>query len=221
MSRVPEELRTFVESHAGKAIMKPLQGSGGQGVFAANPRDNDTFNQMIEAVARDGYVVAQEYLPAAAKGDVRLFLMNGRPLEAKGAVAAFARERTGSDIRSNMRVGARATQAVVTDEVLRIAEIVRPKLIRDGMFFVGLDIPGDKLRRSTYSAPETWQRQEARQGGLRLGRRRGAGTEGPPPRNLRAVRPHGAGVDLTRARDAPARRPAYGRGRCSPVIDRL
>jgi glutathione synthase len=153
VSRVPEEIRTFVEKHAGKAIIKPLQGSGGHGVFAVNRRDTDNLNQMIEAVARDGYVVAQEYLPAAAKGDVRLFLMNGRPLEAKGQIAAFARERADSDIRSNMRVGAKSTGAVVTDEMLQIAESVRPKLMRDGMFFVGLDIAGDKLMEINVFSP--------------------------------------------------------------------
>ena len=35
---------------------------------------------MIEALGRDGYIVAQEMLPEAEQGDVRLFLMNGEPL---------------------------------------------------------------------------------------------------------------------------------------------
>jgi glutathione synthase/RimK-type ligase-like ATP-grasp enzyme len=30
-----------------------------------------TSTRVIEAITRDGYVVAQEYLPATAKGDVR------------------------------------------------------------------------------------------------------------------------------------------------------
>ena len=33
----------------------------------------------------------------------------------------------------------------VTETMLTIAETVRPKLIQDGMFLVGLDIVGDKL----------------------------------------------------------------------------
>jgi glutathione synthase len=32
----------------------------------------------------------------------------------------------------------------MTDEFLEIAEVVRPKLIQDGMFLVGLDIVGSK-----------------------------------------------------------------------------
>ncbi len=35
---------------------------------------------------------------------------------------------------------------IITDEHLRLAEIVRPKLVQDGMFLVGLDIVG----RQTY-----------------------------------------------------------------------
>ena len=34
--------------------------------------DLSNLNQMVEAVSRDGYVIAQEYLPAAAEGDIRL-----------------------------------------------------------------------------------------------------------------------------------------------------
>ena len=153
VTRDADEVRTFVEAHGGKAIVKPLQGSGGQSVFLIERGDAPNLNQMIEAVARDGYVVTQEYLPAAAKGDVRLFLMNGRPLERNGVYAAFARERKGTDLRSNMRAGATAAAAEVTDTMLRIAEVVRPKLVRDGMFLVGLDIAGDKLMEINVFSP--------------------------------------------------------------------
>ncbi len=36
---------------------------------------------------------------------------------------------------------------------LRIAEIVRPKLVQDGMFLVGLDIVGDKLMEINVFSP--------------------------------------------------------------------
>ena len=44
-----------------------------------------------------------------------------------------------------MHVGGKSTPAHIGDTELRLAEIVRPKLVEDGMFFVGLDIAGDKL----------------------------------------------------------------------------
>jgi glutathione synthase len=44
-------------------------------------------------------------------------------------------------------------QAKITDEMLEVAEIVRPKLVRDGMFLVGLDIVGDKLMEINVFSP--------------------------------------------------------------------
>ena len=46
-----------------------FSGSGGQGVFRVRNDDLGNLNQMIEAVSRDGYVIAQEYLPEAAEVD--------------------------------------------------------------------------------------------------------------------------------------------------------
>ena len=56
------------------------------GVFFVSDDESPNLNQMIEAVSRDGYIVAQENLPDAEQGDVRLFLMNGEPLVADGHV---------------------------------------------------------------------------------------------------------------------------------------
>ena len=108
---------------------------------------------MVEAVSRDGYVIAQEYLPAAAEGDIRLFLMNGLPMRYKGKYAAFRRVRTGDDMRSNIHAGGRLRQAEITAEHLKLAEMVRPKLVQDGMFLVGLDIVGDKLMEINVFSP--------------------------------------------------------------------
>ena len=108
---------------------------------------------MIDAVSRDGFVIAQEYLPDAAEGDMRVFLMNGQPLRAKGKYTAFRRVRSGGDMRSNIHAGGRLAEANITDAHLRIAEIVRPKLVQDGMFLVGLDIVGDKLMEINVFSP--------------------------------------------------------------------
>jgi glutathione synthase len=125
--------------------VKPLQGSGGRNVFLVGPEERANLNQMIDAVLRDGYCVVQEYLPAAAKGDVRLFVMNGRPLKHDGKYAAFRRVNKTGDARSNMHSGGESEPVEVTDEMLKMVEVVRPKLVSDGMFLVGLDIVADKL----------------------------------------------------------------------------
>lgn len=153
ITRDRDEIKQFAKDQAGTVVLKPLQGSGGQSVFLVRPDDVPNLNQMIDAVSRDGYVIAQEYLPAAAEGDMRLFLMNGQPLRYKGKYAAFRRVRSGGDMRSNIHAGGKLREAVVDDNVLRIAEIVRPKLVEDGMFLVGLDIVGDKLMEINVFSP--------------------------------------------------------------------
>lgn len=153
ITRDREEIKAFARDQAGTIVLKPLQGSGGQSVFLVRPDDVPNLNQMIDAVSRDGYVIAQEYLPAAAEGDMRLFLMNGLPMRYKGKYAAFCRVRTGGDMRSNIHAGGKLRQAEIDATALRMAEIVRPKLVQDGMFLVGLDIVGDKLMEINVFSP--------------------------------------------------------------------
>jgi glutathione synthase len=153
ITRDGDEIKKFVKDLGGSAVLKPLQGSGGAGVFLVRPEDRPNLNQMIESLNRDGYIIAQEYLPAAIEGDIRLFVMNGRPLRYKGKYAAFRRVRTGDDMRSNIHAGGRKREAEVTKTHLKLAEMVRPKLVQDGMFLVGLDIVGDKLMEINVFSP--------------------------------------------------------------------
>ena len=152
ITRNTARIRSFAKDR-GIVVVKPLQGSGGEGVFVLRVNDKANINQIIESVARDGYIVAQEYLPAAAEGDTRLFLMNGVPLQHKGHYAAFRRIRSGDDLRSNLHAGGRIRRAELDENAFRIAEIVRPRLVEDGMFFVGLDIVGDKVMEINVFSP--------------------------------------------------------------------
>jgi len=153
ISRDPKAISEFVEELKGSAVLKPLQGSGGAGVFLVSAKESPNLNQMIEALSRDGYIVVQEYLAAAKDGDTRLFVMNGRPLERDGQYAAFRRVNESADMRSNMHAGGEAHPAKVTDEMLHLVDLVRPKLMEDGMFLVGLDIVGAKLMEVNVFSP--------------------------------------------------------------------
>jgi glutathione synthase len=155
ITRDRAEIKHFIAEQDGWGVLKPLAGSGGRNVFLVNPQSGANLNQMIDAVATEGYIIVQEYLPEAQSGDTRMFLMNGKPLQCRGHYAAFHRVRhsNDTDFRSNMTAGASAAKAFVSDDMLRIAELVRPKLIEDGMFLVGLDIIGNKLMEINVFSP--------------------------------------------------------------------
>jgi glutathione synthase len=79
--------------------------------------------------------------------------MNGQALQHNGKYAAFRRKNEGSDIRSNVSVGGKVHPVKVDEVMLKIVQTVRPKLVKDGMFLVGLDIVGDKLMEINVFSP--------------------------------------------------------------------
>lgn len=153
ISRHEDDIKAFAKAHGGNIILKPLQGSGGSGVFKVDSGSKSNINQMIEAISRDGYIIAQAYVPAAKKGDIRFFLMNGVPLQIGGKYAALRRVASKDDIRSNIHAGGTAEAVEIGETELRVAEIIRPKLIADGMFLVGIDIVGDKILEVNVFSP--------------------------------------------------------------------
>jgi glutathione synthase len=144
ITRDADEVRRFHGECGGRIVVKPLDGYGGHDVFLIR-EDTINLKSIVASLARQGYVIAQEYLPAATGGDTRLFMVNGWPLMAEGRYAAIHRVNARGDFRSNMTAGGRAVKAVIDDEVLAVAAAVGPRLRDDGIFFAGLDIVGGKL----------------------------------------------------------------------------
>ncbi|CAN5687481.1 glutathione synthase [soil metagenome] len=144
ITRNYDEVARFHEEHKGKIVVKPLRGYGGQDVYMVK-KDADNLRQIVESICRNSFVIAQEFLPEAKDGDIRLFLFNGKPLVVDGKYAALRRVNASGDFRSNMTAGGRPEKAEITPKILEIAEILRPRLLADGIFDVGIDIVGDKL----------------------------------------------------------------------------
>ncbi len=153
ITRDPETIKKFIESEKGRAVIKPLQGSGGHGVFIINESYGANINQIIEATTRDGYAIIQEYIPEAANGDLRLITLNGRPLKVDGVYACFHRFNKTEDMRSNITAGGSVEMAEPPAEALEIAEVVGPQLKHDGMYLAGLDIVHDKMIEVNVDTP--------------------------------------------------------------------
>ena len=152
ITRNVRDVRRFYEECGQRMVLKPLNGSCGVDVYLLD-RDTTNLNGLFQSLARRGHVIAEEYLPEAANGDVRLFVMNGKPLIAEGRTAAIHRVNPPDDFRSNMTVGATAARAEVTPEMLAVAELVGPKLRQDGIFFAALDFVGNRILEITTTSP--------------------------------------------------------------------
>lgn len=156
ITRDQSEALEYIDDMDGHAVLKPLFGSGGRNVFLVRPSDRPNLHQMMDVICREeGYMIVQEYLPAARNGDIRLFMVNGQPLQMNGKIAAIHRipnVKIG-DMRSNMTAGGTSHEAKITEQILNIAETVGPKLKEDGVFLAGLDIVGDKVLEVNVLSP--------------------------------------------------------------------
>ena len=68
-------------------------------------------------------------------------------------MAAYKRMRPKDDIRNNMHVGGSRRAAEFTDTEQRICDLLRPRLVTDGLYFVGVDLVGDKILEINVFAP--------------------------------------------------------------------
>ena len=153
VTRQLSDIQEFLTQEGEKIILKPLKGSGGKNVFMIKSSELENLKQTVEVIARDGYVIAQEYFPEATKGDIRFFLLNGEPIIIDGKYAAVQRVQPQGEIRSNIHQGAKAQIAEISEQTLALVKQVSPKLKADGMYFVGLDIVGDKIMEINIFSP--------------------------------------------------------------------
>ena len=141
-------LKRFMEEQGGEMIVKPLDGHGGEGIFLAHTGDRN-LNAILEAVTRfeSRPIMGQRYLPEIRNGDKRLIVLNGEPL---GCTLRVPRD---DENRGNIHVGGNCVKADITARDREICRMMRPRLERDGLYFVGLDIIGDFLTEVNVTSP--------------------------------------------------------------------
>jgi glutathione synthase len=146
VSRSPERLKEFLRSLDGPAVLKPLAPRGGEHVFFLRRRQVSNLNQIITTVTKGGYAIAQEYLPEIDQGEKRLLLLNAEPIRVGAKVAIYRRRAPlGTDGAAAPESPATRRKCDFGPVEARICEILRPKLLADGLYFVGVDIVGDKI----------------------------------------------------------------------------
>ncbi|MGT2513946.1 glutathione synthase [Sphingomonas panni] len=136
ITRSVDEARKFLSEH-GSIVVKPLHGNGGKAIFKidADAQNLSSLIEVFNTAYREPHMV-QAFLPAVAKGDKRIVLVDG---EVAGAVNRLP---GAGEIRSNLAVGGTAAKTELTDKEREICAELGPELKRRGLIFVGIDVIG-------------------------------------------------------------------------------
>lgn len=143
--------KVIQESPEDKMILKPLDGFGGRGVIlieqSATQNINSLLDFYINSNSGSNYVILQEFVDGAEFGDTRVLMLHGEP------IGAYKRVPAKDDLRSNLKVGGSAQKHVLTKKEKYICDKIGKKLVKDGLYFVGLDIINGKLIEINVCSP--------------------------------------------------------------------
>lgn len=140
-----DEIVRFAEQR-GRITVKPVDGFGGKGILFFNAGDPP--ERLAGAVRNNRHwVIAQEYLTAAADGDKRILLLDGEPLGAILRVHADGQEL------NNMDAGGTPNPSTLSARDLEICRALGPALRDQGLYFAGIDIIGGMLIEINVTSP--------------------------------------------------------------------
>jgi glutathione synthase len=148
VTRETTRLRSFLVEQGGEMVVKPLDASGGFGVFHVRQGDPNT-GAILEQATNLGrrWTMAQRYLPEVRRGDKRILLCDGEFL------CAVLRVPAPDEARGNLHVGARPMATKLDDRDETIVRVLGPRLRERGHFFVGLDVIGGHLTEVNVTSP--------------------------------------------------------------------
>lgn len=143
-----EKLKAFQQLHE-DVIYKPLDGMGGTSIFRVAANDPNR-SVIIETLTQGGrkQIMAQKYIPEIVKGDKRILVIDGKPVD-----YALARVPSVGETRGNLAAGGKGIAQELSDRDRWICEQVGPTLREKGLLFVGLDVIGDYLTEINVTSP--------------------------------------------------------------------
>jgi len=148
ISRNIGKLREFANEHA-HVVYKPLDGMGGASIFTAKA-DDPNIGVILETLSQHGstQVMAQRYIPEISKGDKRILIINGKPVD-----YALARIPGKGEHRGNLAAGGRGEALPLSDRDRWIVDQISDELVKRGLMFVGIDVIGAYLTEINITSP--------------------------------------------------------------------
>jgi glutathione synthase len=148
VSRNPVQFKAFLEQHK-DIIVKPLGGMGGHSIFRLREQDPN-LNVILETVTQhsSSYIMAQRFIPEITKGDKRILLINGVPVD-----YALARIPGEGETRGNLAAGGIGVGIPLSVRDRWLCDQVGPVLRDKGLLFVGMDVIGDYITEINVTSP--------------------------------------------------------------------
>jgi glutathione synthase len=156
VTRNNEKIRAFHKEEK-DIIIKPLDGMGGSSIFRIKENDANV-GVILETLTDHGnqYAMVQEFMPAIKEGDKRILIVNGEPMP-----YCLARIPAQGETRGNLAAGGRGEARPLSASDKYIADTIAPELKKRGLYFVGLDVIGDKVTEINVTSPTCIREIEA------------------------------------------------------------
>jgi glutathione synthase len=139
----PATAREFLAAH-GRAVVKPVDGFSGRGVFVLAVGDPNLASILETATGRGTRaVVVQPYLPEVEHGNKRVYVVDGEPV---GATVRFP-------VPGDFRIVSPDADADLTARDREICARLAPTLRRHGLRMVGVDVIGHHLIEVNTTSP--------------------------------------------------------------------
>lgn len=148
VSNKQAHIRSFIKEHQ-DVIVKPLDGMGGMGIFrltADSPNIGSTLEMLTQLERLP--VMAQKFIPDIKKGDKRILIVGGKPVD-----YCLARIPAEGETRGNLASGGQGVAMPLSDSERKLAEAVAPTLLQKGLLFVGLDVIGNYITEINVTSP--------------------------------------------------------------------
>lgn len=156
VTRSSEKIREF-HQELKDVIIKPLDGMGGASIFRIKANDANV-GVIIETLTNHGeqYAMVQEYMPEIIDGDKRILIVNGEPMP-----YCLARIPAQGETRGNLAAGGSGVARPLSASDKLVAQAIAPELKKRGLYFVGLDVIGDKVTEINVTSPTCIREIEA------------------------------------------------------------
>ncbi|SMM99528.1 Glutathione synthetase [uncultured Candidatus Thioglobus sp.] len=148
VSANPIQINAFINQQQ-TAVVKPLDGMGGTDIFKFNKGDNNIAS-VVKRLTNNGIrpIMVQEFLTDITKGDKRILLINGKPID-----YCLARIPAEGNFKGNLAAGATGIGQPLSERDYYLCEQIAPTLKAKGLMFVGLDVIGDYITEINVTSP--------------------------------------------------------------------